>query len=209
MYPLQRRPSGRLGRAVFLSALSLLGACSAATPPAPAPHPAPRSRPAPAAEPDAPASQTLAVPVQGVRPEQLRDSYSAARSGGRVHRAIDIMAARGTPVIAAEDGTLLQPRTRGMGGISVYQLSRDGRRLLYYAHLDRYADGVREGAAVRKGEVIGYVGDTGNAGAGNFHLHFAVTHLPRPGRWGEAEGGYDINPYPLLVGAGTGRRAGL
>jgi murein DD-endopeptidase MepM/ murein hydrolase activator NlpD len=162
---------------------------------------------APRLEPYVAPGAALAVPVHGVRAEQLRDSYSESRSGGRVHRAIDIMAARGTPVLAAEDGSLLLLRNRGMGGISMYHLSTDGRRLLYYAHLDRFAPGVQEGAAVRRGQVIGYVGDTGNAGAGNFHLHFAVTHLPAAGRWGENEGGYDINPYPLLVGALAARRA--
>jgi murein DD-endopeptidase MepM/ murein hydrolase activator NlpD len=168
--------------------------------PGPAPIPAPheeRSAPAPrrSAAYVAPGA-TLAIPVMGVRPEQLRDTYEDPRTG-HVHHAIDIMAPGGTPVVAAADGSILKLRTGGNGGITIYQLAPDGRTLYYYAHLQRYAAGIREGMAVQRGEVIAYVGDTGNAGAGNYHLHFSVGRLADPRRWWESE---NTNPYPLLAG---------
>jgi murein DD-endopeptidase MepM/ murein hydrolase activator NlpD len=132
----------------------------------------------------------------GVRPEQLRDTYGDGRVG-HVHHAIDIMAPGGTPVIAAADGVILRLRTGGIGGITIYQLGPDGRTLYYYAHLMRYAAGIREGLSVWRGQVIAYVGDTGNAGAGNYHLHFSVGRLTDPHRWWESE---NTNPYPLLAG---------
>lgn len=139
---------------------------------------------------------SLTIPVQGVRPEQLRDSYEDARTG-HVHHAIDIMAPGGTPVLAAAEGTILKLRTGGNGGITIYQIAPDGRTLYYYAHLQRYAAGIREGMPVQRGEVIAYVGDTGNAGTGNYHLHFSVGRLADPRRWWESE---NTNPYPLLAG---------
>jgi len=140
---------------------------------------------------------SLAIPVRGIRPEQLRDSYWAPRSGGRVHHAIDIMAPGGTPVLAAADGAILKLRTGGNGGITIYQLGSDGRTVYYYAHLQRYAAGLREGLPVLRGQVIAYVGDTGNAGRGNYHLHFSVATLRDPSRWWDGE---NTNPYPLLAG---------
>lgn len=140
---------------------------------------------------------SLLIPVRGIRPEQLRDSYNDARSGGRVHNAIDIMAPGGAPVVAAADGTIHRLRTGGLGGITLYQLGADGHTLFYYAHLQRYAAGVREGMPVRQGEVIAYVGDTGNAGAGNYHLHFSVGRLTNMERWWESQ---NVNPFPLLAG---------
>lgn len=146
---------------------------------------------------------SLAMPVQGIRPEQLRDSYDAARTG-HVHHAIDIMAPGGTPVLAAADGTILKLRTGGNGGITIYQLDPDGRTLYYYAHLQRYAAGMREGMPIWRGQVIAYVGDTGNAGTGNYHLHFSVGRLADPHRWWESE---NTNPYPLLAGSAARRTA--
>lgn len=140
---------------------------------------------------------SLLIPVRGIRAEQLRDSYHDARSGGRVHNAIDIMAPGGTPVLAAADGTIHRLRTGGLGGITIYQFGEDGRTLYYYAHLQRYAAGIRDGTPVRRGQVIAYVGDTGNAGTGNYHLHFSVGRLRDPGRWWESD---NVNPYPLLAG---------
>ena len=169
-------------------------------------EPSPIPRPEPVAHDDRPAPRrsaawiapgaSLAIPVLGVRPEQLRDTYEDARVG-HVHHAIDIMAAGGTPVVAASDGTVLKLRTGGNGGITIYQLGPDGRTLYYYAHLQRYAAGLREGLPLQRGEVIAYVGDTGNAGAGNYHLHFSVGRLTDPRRWWESE---NVNPYPLLAG---------
>lgn len=143
----------------------------------------------------APALMDLKIPVAGVRPGQLRDSFDAPRSGGRRHRAIDIMAPRGTPVVAAADGVILRLRSGSLGGITLYQRAADRRTILYYAHLERYAAGVRPGLPVRRGETIAYVGDTGNAGPGNYHLHFGVSVVDDPNRYW---GGRDVNPYPLL-----------
>jgi murein DD-endopeptidase MepM/ murein hydrolase activator NlpD len=140
---------------------------------------------------------SLLIPVRGIRPDQLRDSYADARSGGRVHNAIDIMAPGGTPVLAAADGTIHRLRTGGLGGVTLYQFGTDGRTMYYYAHLQRYAAGIRDGTPVRRGQVIAYVGDTGNAGSGNYHLHFSVGRLPDPQRYWDSE---NVNPYPLLAG---------
>lgn len=144
------------------------------------------------AEPRAPA---LLIPVAGIAAERLRDSYHAAREGGRVHQGIDIHAARGTPVLAAADGTILKLHSGSRGGIAIYQLGVDGRTRYYYAHLERYAEGLEEGESVRRGDVIGYVGDTGNAAPGDFHLHFSIAELDDARRWWE---GANLNPYPLL-----------
>jgi murein DD-endopeptidase MepM/ murein hydrolase activator NlpD len=138
----------------------------------------------------------LVVPVAGVRVEDLRDTYTQARSEGRTHNAIDIIAARGTPVVAAADGRVVKLFQSVPGGIAVYQLATDDRTILYYAHLDRYADGLAEGHFARQGETIGYVGDTGNAGPGNYHLHFSVSITSDSKRW---YGGTNVNPYPLLT----------
>ena len=139
----------------------------------------------------------MLIPVAGVRPDQLRDSFNAPRSGGRTHLAIDIMAPHRTPVLAAKDGTIIKLTAGSLGGITVYQLDDDRRTRYYYAHLDGYARGVREGARVWRGQVIGYVGDTGNAGAGNYHLHFSIAVLDDLERYWEGD---NLNPYPLLAG---------
>ena len=138
----------------------------------------------------------LVVPVAGVRPERLRDSYTEGRSDGRVHHAIDIHAPRGTPVVAVADGRIVKLHDGARGGLSIYHLDEDGRTRYYYAHLDRYAEGLREGQSVKQGEVIGYVGDTGNATPGDFHLHFSVALLRDARRWWD---GVNLNPYPLLA----------
>jgi murein DD-endopeptidase MepM/ murein hydrolase activator NlpD len=137
----------------------------------------------------------LIIPVAGVRPDELRDTFSEARSEGRVHDAIDIAAPRGTPVLAAADGTILKLFHSDRGGTTIYQLSTDNKFIYYYAHLDRYAEGLTEGHFAKQGETIAYVGDTGNAGAGNYHLHFSIALTSDPRRYWE---GANINPYPLL-----------
>jgi murein DD-endopeptidase MepM/ murein hydrolase activator NlpD len=137
----------------------------------------------------------LIVPVAGVQPNQLLDTFADSRSEGRMHDAIDIPAAQGTPVIAAADGQITRLFQSELGGTTIYQLSVDKKLIFYYAHLQRYADGLSEGRFVRQGEVIGYVGDTGNAGPGNYHLHFSITIVSDPKRYWE---GTNINPYPLL-----------
>lgn len=137
----------------------------------------------------------LIIPVAGVRPDQLRDTFSEARLEGRVHDAIDIPAPRGTPVLAAADGPIVKLFQSQRGGTTIYQASVDGKFIYYYAHLDRYADGLIEGHSAKQGETIAYVGDTGNAGAGNYHLHFSIAVTSNPKRYWE---GVNINPYPLL-----------
>jgi murein DD-endopeptidase MepM/ murein hydrolase activator NlpD len=137
----------------------------------------------------------LIIPVAGVRPDQLLDTFDDARSEGRVHDAIDIAAPAGTPVLAAAAGKILKLFQSERGGTTIYQLSADEKTVYYYAHLQRYADGLAEGNAVRQGDVIAYVGDTGNAGAGNYHLHFSIVAVSDPRRYWE---GTNINPYPLL-----------
>jgi murein DD-endopeptidase MepM/ murein hydrolase activator NlpD len=140
-------------------------------------------------------STKLLIPVSGIGPQQLRDTYSDARSEGRIHNAIDIMAARGTAVLAASDGVIRKFFYSARGGNTIYQLSPDGNMVFYYAHLDSYANGLTEGKPVKRGEVIAYVGDTGNAGAGNYHLHFAIWTITDPRKFYNGE---NINPYPLL-----------
>jgi peptidoglycan LD-endopeptidase LytH len=140
-------------------------------------------------------SPSLIVPVAGVRPDQLRDTFSESRSEGRIHDALDIPAARGTPVLAAADGPIVKLFQSERGGTTVYQLSVDGKLVYYYAHLDRYAEGLAEGHFARQGETIAYVGDTGNAGPGNYHLHFSIAEISNPRDFWH---GVNINPYPLL-----------
>jgi murein DD-endopeptidase MepM/ murein hydrolase activator NlpD len=139
----------------------------------------------------------LIIPVAGVRADQLLDTFTDSRSEGRTHDAIDIMAPAETPVLAAADGQIQKLWQSERGGSTIYQLSADQKLIFYYAHLARYADGLTEGKQVRQGEVIAYVGDTGNAGAGNYHLHFSIAAVSDPKRYWE---GTNINPYPLLRG---------
>ena len=136
------------------------------------------------------------VPVLGIEPGQLKDNFLQPRGGGRLHGAIDILAPRGTPVVAAVDGTIRKLFNSKAGGITIYQFDVSEERVYYYAHLDRYADGLREGQFVKQGEVIGYVGTTGNAPAGTPHLHFAIEVLTAEKRWWK---GTPINPFPLLA----------
>jgi murein DD-endopeptidase MepM/ murein hydrolase activator NlpD len=142
-------------------------------------------------------SASLLIPVAGVRPSELRDTFKESRSEGRAHDAIDIPAPRGTPVLAVASGRIVKLFQSVPGGTTIYQLAPDNRTIYYYAHLDRYADGLAEGRVVRRGEVIAYVGDTGNAGAGNYHLHFSILIVSDPKRYWD---GVNINPYPLLRG---------
>jgi len=116
----------------------------------------------------------LMVPVEGVEPRELRDTYHEARSGGRIHMATDIMAMRGTPVLAAANGRIVKLANSGAGGITIYVADASGRYVEYYAHLMDYAPNIKEGLAVQEGDVIGFVGSTGNASPDAPHLHFQV-----------------------------------
>jgi len=169
----------------------------AAAPPAAAatPHadaPVPTTMP-PSSASDAPTG--LLLPVQGIQASQLRDTFTDARSEGRVHDAIDIMADAGTPVLAVADGAVEKLFDSERGGLTIYQFEPSGRWCYYYAHLQRYADGLAEKQVIKRGEVIGYVGSTGNASADAPHLHFEVHVLGPEKQWWKGE---SINPYPLL-----------
>jgi murein DD-endopeptidase MepM/ murein hydrolase activator NlpD len=137
----------------------------------------------------------LTVPVKGIRLDQLTDTFNAARGQGRSHDAIDIMAAEGTPVVAAADGVIARFFDSVPGGTTIYQFTTDRKYMLYYAHLQKRAEGIKPGDPVVRGQLLGYVGDTGNAGRGNFHLHFSVAVVRDPARYWE--GDY-LNPFPLL-----------
>jgi murein DD-endopeptidase MepM/ murein hydrolase activator NlpD len=119
----------------------------------------------------------LMVPVDGVQPKDLRDTFNEARDGGRTHRATDILAPRGTPVIAAISGTVARMSTSSLGGITAYLVDDEKRYVYYYAHLDHYSDQLTQGMKVEAGTVIGYVGTTGNAPPDTPHLHFQAMRL--------------------------------
>jgi murein DD-endopeptidase MepM/ murein hydrolase activator NlpD len=212
------RPSQLLNRALLVVILVLLGglvliiptrsppveqAPAPMSPPAPAQvGQAPASAPAPAAQ-VAPYSGPLLIPVAGVARAQLVDTFADARGNGRRHDAIDIMAPRGTPVLAAADGSVEKLYfSQGGGGITVYVRSPDRRWTYYYAHLDGYAPGLAEGQQVRRGTPLGFVGSTGDASPAGPHLHFALNAMAPGERWWE---GIPVNPYPLLTDPGGHR----
>ncbi len=158
-------------------------------------------RPDPADRTRSVAPSGLAIPVAGVAPGDLVDTFEAARSEGRSHDAIDILAPRGTPVVAVADGEIARLFTSDKGGLTIYQvgdaLGAGGLPVYYYAHLDAYAPGLRAGQRVRRGQTIGAVGDTGNAVPGNTHLHFAIWTVADPDDFWD---GTPVNPYPVLGG---------
>ncbi len=137
----------------------------------------------------------LLLPVQGVDRADLLDTFDDPRGAGRRHEALDIMAPRGAPVVAAEAGRIARLFTSQQGDLTIYQFDPTATYCYYYAHLDRYAPGLVEGAAVRRGQLLGQVGTTGNAGADAPHLHFAIFRLGPEKRWWQ---GAAINPYPLF-----------
>ena len=140
--------------------------------------------------------RTLAMPVVGARTIDLRDSFEEARGASRHHEAIDILAPRGTPVVAVDEGKIAKLFTSKQGGLTVYQFDRDDTHAFYYAHLDRYANGLAEGGYLRKGDPIGSVGTSGNAPPDTPHLHFAIFELGPEKHWWE---GKPVNPYPFLL----------
>lgn len=145
------------------------------------------------------AQRPLVIPVSGVIPEALVDTFEQGRPGHR-HEAIDIAAPRGTPVHAVDDGKVAKLFKSVPGGLTVYHFDPTGKLAYYYAHLDAYAPGLKEGAALRRGDVIGYVGSTGNAAPDAPHLHFAVFVLGPRKEWWKGDA---INPYPALRNAST------
>ncbi|WP_324827612.1 M23 family metallopeptidase [Qipengyuania zhejiangensis] len=148
----------------------------------------------------APGSQnSLLVPVLNVRPTDLTDTYSDSRGGGeRLHEAIDIMAPKGTTVVAASPGEVEKIFKSDAGGNTIYVRSTDGETIYYYAHLDQYAEGLKEGQRVRRGQRIGTVGSTGNASDEAPHLHFAILQTTPDAEWWEPA--HALNPYPMLIG---------
>jgi peptidoglycan LD-endopeptidase LytH len=135
------------------------------------------------------------IPVAGITADKLENTFTDARSEGRVHDAIDIMAPRGTPVVATNDGEIVKLHLSERGGISLYQRCLTGDTIYYYAHLDRYADGIVEGRMLHRGELVGYVGETGNVAPGNPHLHFAIWLVTDPKKYWDGE---NLNPFLLL-----------
>jgi murein DD-endopeptidase MepM/ murein hydrolase activator NlpD len=210
--PSVRPRAGRRALATVLAPLALLAvaACSPGLEPmvrsAPVPATAPAAAAAPAARPGARLGDAdylrerqLMVPVAGVEPSGLRDSFDDARDGGaRRHRAIDIMAPRGTPVLAADEGRVYRVASNRLGGLTVYVLDATERFMYYYAHLDAYRDGLRAGMRVARGEVLGYVGTTGNAPEHVPHLHFQAMRYRRDRYWD----GEPVNPLPFLLAPG-------
>jgi len=143
----------------------------------------------------------LVIPVAGIKAGQLADTYTQARAGGaRRHDAIDIMAAEGTPVMSAADGQVEKIFSSAQGGLTVYVRSPDRRWTYYYAHLQSYQPGLAEGQRVRRGQLLGRVGHTGNANPAGPHLHFAINQMQPNEKWWN---GAPVNPYPLLAGKKT------
>ena len=145
-------------------------------------------------DPDAP--RPMIVPVAGITRAAMRDTFNETR-GNKRHEAIDILAPTGTPVVATDDGIVKKLFTSKPGGLTVYQFDPDQRFCYYYAHLDHYAAGLHEGQLLHRGEVLGYVGTTGNAPKNTPHLHFALIRLDQDRRWWT---GTYVNPYPMLAG---------
>lgn len=135
----------------------------------------------------------LVIPVAGVRAAELNDSYGAPRSGGRSHQGIDIHAPEGTPVLAAAAGVIVGRDSSALGGLSLYQRDLDQRTIYFYGHLQRYRAGMKDGDLVRAGDVVAYVGQTGNAGTP--HLHFSAYTVTDPNRWRR---GSHVRPCDLL-----------
>jgi murein DD-endopeptidase MepM/ murein hydrolase activator NlpD len=140
-------------------------------------------------------AKRLTIPVFGIKAEDLKSQFFDMR-GQRSHEALDIIAPRGQPVVAAEDGTIAKLFTSVPGGLTVYQVDPTEKYAYYYAHLDHYADGLAEGDNVKRGQILGYVGSTGNADVLRPHLHFAIFFLGPEKQWWKGEA---LDPYPALT----------
>ena len=140
-------------------------------------------------------ARALSLPVQGIKREELRDTFHEKRGASRRHEAIDILAPRNTPVFAVEDGEIAKLFVSVAGGITIYQFDPDEEYVYYYAHLERYAAGLEEGDDVKRGQILGYVGTTGNAPRDTPHLHFAIFKMTDEKRWWQ---GTPIDPYSVL-----------
>lgn len=138
----------------------------------------------------------MEIPVAGATMSSLHDTFDEGRDAARIHRALDILAPRGTPVLAADSGRILRIGTNGLGGNIIYASDPLGRVVYYYAHLDAWRTGLVAGATVARGDTIGFVGTTGNAPKDTPHLHFQVMRMPADGKYWDGD---PINPYPLLL----------
>ena len=141
-------------------------------------------------------SRSRQIPVAGISVDQLHDTFDEGRDAGRMHRALDILAPRGTPVISADDGRIMRMSTSPLGGNTVYATDPEGRVVYYYAHLDSWQPGLVPGAAVSRGDTLGFVGTTGNAPKDTPHLHFQVMRMPADGKYWDGD---PINPYPIIL----------
>lgn len=160
-------------------------------------RPTPQEMPiaaAPVSGADAAAGKLL-IPVEGVKLAQLSDNFNQPRGKERRHEALDIMAPKGTRVIAAADGKVVKLFNSKPGGLTVYQFDPTGKYAYYYAHLDRYAEGIKEGNVLKRGDLVGYVGSTGDASPSAPHLHFAVVELTPAKEWWK---GTSVNPFPMM-----------
>lgn len=149
----------------------------------------------------------LLIPVAGVTPSRIEDTFTAGRGGGeRQHNAADILAPRNTPIVAADGGTILRMSTNPLGGITIYTADPHREFVYYYAHLERYHPDLVPGNTIEKGDTLGYVGTTGNSPANVPHLHFQIMLWPSDGKWWNGE---PVNPYPVLRGASPSGNARL
>ena len=139
--------------------------------------------------------RSLMLPVRGIKRSDLRSNFDELRGSSRRHEAIDILAPRNTPILAVEDGKIARLFLSDAGGITIYQYDPSMTYVYYYAHLERYAEGLKEGDAVKRGDVIGFVGTTGNAPRDTPHLHFAIVKMTDDKRWWQ---GTAIDPYSVL-----------
>lgn len=142
----------------------------------------------------------LMVPVEGISPNQLRDTFYEGRDGVRIHLAQDILAPRGTPIVAVADGKILRMAQNTLGGITVYAVDADGKYVFYYAHLDHYSDAVTVGLEVKQGDVLGYVGTSGNAPPDTPHLHFQAMRIAKGKHdwWNGTP--IDVRPFMVIRG---------
>lgn len=167
-----------------------------ASEPATAPPPAPAPV-VPAADAAVPVADQLLIPVAGIHASALKDTFNEARGSERRHEAIDILAPKGTQVFAVADGRIAKLFNSKPGGLTIYQFDTSERFAYYYAHLDRYAADLKEGMTLKRGDLVGYVGTSGNADPNTPHLHFATFELGPQKQWWK---GSPINPYSLLGG---------
>ena len=145
----------------------------------------------------------LNLPILGLRARDIQDTFRGRRAGGKPHEATDILSPRGTPVLAMDDGVIQKLFLSKPGGLTIYEFDRKSTFCFYYAHLDRYAEGLSEGMQVHRGDVIGYVGTSGNAPPQTPHLHLAIMHLGPEARWWQ---GTSVDPYPVLMGIVNSQR---